>query len=156
MAASKPLLVVVADRAHAHVYETPRPGATLERIATIGNPNARLHERDLGTYAPGRSFNRSAGIHQTYATEHTRKQHEAERFARVVGKTVALSLRSARCGGVVLVASPRLLSAIRRSLSKATREKIVREIPKDLVHRPKRAITNYLADYLASARSRTA
>jgi len=141
---SKGLTVVVADRAHAHVYETPRLGGDLVRVATLGNPNARRHERDLMTYAPGRMFNRSSGAHQTFTPHETARQHDAAQFARVVGKTVQLSLKSNKCDGVVLVAAPRMLSEIRRSLPKSAMSRVVCEIPKDLVHQPKRVLIDHI------------
>lgn len=145
IAKPKKLTVVVADRAHAHVYETPRLGDDLLRVATLGNPNARLHERDLMTYAPGRSFNRNSGQRQAFAPRETARQHDSAQFARVVGKTVELSIKSNKCDGVVLIAAPRMLSAIRRSLPKAVTDKVVCEIPKDLVHQPKRVIREHMS-----------
>lgn len=141
----KKYTVVVADRAHAHVYETPRLGGELQRIATLGNPNARRHERDLTTYAPGRAFNRTSGVRQTYEPKTTAKEHDAAQFARVVGRTLELSLKSEHSDGVVLVAAPRMLSAIRRALPKGVTEKVVREIPKDLMHQPKRALQQHMS-----------
>ena len=136
--------VLVADRGQALLYETEKLGRRLQRVSTLTNPSARGHERDLGASAPGRSFNRSAGVHQTLSQRTSLQDQATERFARSIGRSLSQLGRSADCTGIVLVASPRLLSRIRKTLPRAVQAKVVAEVPKDLVHQPQRLVVEHL------------
>ena len=92
---SKTYTVVVADRAQALLYETPRMGGRLQRIATLGNPHGHGHERDLGASAPGRAFNRSAGVHQTMGQRTSLRAQATEKFARAITRTLLQSPQAA-------------------------------------------------------------
>jgi protein required for attachment to host cells len=141
---AKRFAVVVADRAHAYIYETSRSNGELLRVSTLENPNARLHERDLGSSAPGRSFNRSAGVHQTYQQKHSLQEQAVSRFARTIGRNVLHRLASKKYTGLVLIAAPRMLSQLRNALPRAVQAQVVLEIAKDLVHQPKRELVEQL------------
>lgn len=136
--------VVVADRAQAQLYETEKLGARLQRVATLDNPSGHGHERDLGSAAPGRSFNRSAGVHQTLSQRTSLREHSAEQFAKTIARSLSRTAAAAQCAGVVLVASPRFLSSIRKALSRNVQAKVVRVIAKDLAHQPQRIVNEHL------------
>jgi len=140
----KTFTVVVADRAQAQVYETARIGGALVRVATLENPNAHLHERDLGAAAPGRSLNRNSGVHQAFASKHSLREQVTASFARVVARNLAQSVRAAQGNGIVLVAGQRMLFELRRALPRNVQNKVIREIRKDLVHQPKRDLLTHL------------
>ena len=48
-----PILVLVADQAHARFFKSSNRAAPLEEFEDLANPEARLHEGDLVTDRPG-------------------------------------------------------------------------------------------------------
>lgn len=135
--------VLVADYSRACLFETPSYGSSLVQLAALVNPDARLPERELGSDAPGRVYNRSSGVHQAYERRHFR-DNALRRFAGEIGKFLETSLHSGECEGIVLVAAPRFLSELRRALPQTVRNKLLGQIPKDLAKRPMSLISKQL------------
>lgn len=151
--------VVVADRGRADIYETPFYGEPLTRLKSLTNPLAYQHERALVSDAPGRSFNRASGAHQSYGERHSLRDQATVRFAREIADAMTDEARSADCAGLVLVGSPRLLAQLNSVMPRALKAKLLGKIPKDLAHRAPRVISAYLKsaqrnrDFEASPRS---
>lgn len=140
--------ILVADHARACLYETAHYGDRLLPVAALINPAAHLPERELGTDAPGRSYNRASGARQAYARPDRFRSGATLRFAREIGRLLDSSLRTGDCEGVVLIAAPRFLSTLRRALPQAVRRKLLGEIAKDLAKHS----TSLVAQQLRKAR----
>lgn len=94
----------------------------------IANP--QTHE--LGTDRPGRSF-ASAGTRRSGYGETDRHQQAEDRFARHVAEMLAHASQEDEVG-LVIVAPPHFLGALRAELSDSVRRRVRAEIAKDLVH----------------------
>ncbi len=125
--------ILIADHGRACLYETARYGGPLLPLDVLINPAARLHERELGTDAPGRAFNRASGARQAYSQPDRFRSAAASTFARQICKLLDKSLRGGDCEGVVLVAAPSLLSELQHALPAAVRHKLLGHVGKDLV-----------------------
>jgi protein required for attachment to host cells len=127
--------VFVADSRLVRIFELDEAGATPKLLEVVENTYTARHNRDLGADAPGRVLRRTGASAQRTAlqarTEH--KQHATDRFARQLARRVGGAARNRKSRGVVLVAAPRFLSAVRTHLSKTAQQRIVREVPRDLV-----------------------
>ncbi|HEU0224611.1 MAG TPA: host attachment protein [Steroidobacteraceae bacterium] len=140
--ADAPVCVVVADQSEARVYLLR--GAAIRVAASLENTAARLHDRDLKSDRPGRVYDRAppargrrgAGTHHATGGERTPRRQVADRFARDVAAAVSAARRSARFDRLVLVAAPRFLGMLRRSLPGALRAQVVAEYAKDWVNLP--------------------
>ena len=52
--------IIVADQSEARFYDTVRPGGRLQPAGRMTDPTAHLHDRDLKSDRPGRTFDRAA------------------------------------------------------------------------------------------------
>lgn len=142
MKTEAPVCVVVADQSEARLYLLR--GSTMRLAATLESAAAHLHDRDLKSDRPGRVFDRAPNAqgrrgsvtrHST-GGERTPRRQVAISFARDIAAAVGASRRSARFDRLVLVAPPRFLGFLRRSLPSALRAQVVAELAKDWVHLP--------------------
>jgi protein required for attachment to host cells len=137
----------VADLGEARFYDSSTPDAALRLAGRITDPAAHLHDRDFKSDRPGRVYNRAATAgarrgavaHHGTGGERRPRRHEAELFARRVADTLGAG------GGegfdrLVLMAGPSFLGELRSALSKSLRDKVVAEVPKDLVHQQDEAV----------------
>ncbi len=131
--------VFVLDTQVAKIFDLPEVGAPPKLVETVENAFTGKHDRDLGTDAPGRVMQRTGqtggkGAQRTALQPRaTHKQHATEQFARQLAKHIGVAARDKTSHGVVLVAAPRFLAAVRAGLTKTAQKQVVREIPRDLV-----------------------
>jgi len=137
--------VVVAGRGQADIYDAVGLGKSLTLVRTFKNPAAHRHERDLVSDSPGRTFNRMAGIHQSYGNRHKIRDEATESFARELGKALTTEARSVKCAGIVLIGAPRFLNQLQRVVPRAVQTKVIGRIPKDLGRQDLRTINRYLS-----------
>lgn len=128
------IAVLVADQFKGSIYLTPHLGAPLVQLSVHLNPDARVHERDLGSSAPGRVINRMAGMHQAFAPHRNFKLQALQRFGKTLDEQLRQLLDQHLCDSVVLVAAHRTLGALRHALPRAVRDKVDAEIAADWVH----------------------
>ncbi len=143
--------VLIADGSIARLYEVSGPARALSEIVDFGNAIAKLHERDLVSSKPGRSFNRNSGGRQTFAPHATEKQHLTHRWLGGVAQALQPLLRSRDSEGLILVASPRLLAEFRPLLPKALRAKVLVEYARNLAGLPIATLTQRLRPTVLSA-----
>ena len=137
--------ILVADRATAVFYDATSLDRAPMEIGRISEPNARLHDRDLASDRPGRSYESVGGARHSIAREDGPHQHVAEQFARRVARRLDEARRRDEFGDLVVVAGPPFLALLRRALPRLTRARVVHEIPKDLVHGPVDVLLAHLA-----------
>jgi protein required for attachment to host cells len=139
------IAVLVADQYKGAIYLTPHLGAPLEQVAVHLNPDARVHERDLGSGAPGSVVNRMAGIHQAFSPHRNFKQQALMNFGRTLDGQLKQMLDQHLCDSVVLVAAHRTLSALRKALPRAVRDRVDAEISADWAHYSPQVLRQRLA-----------
>lgn len=127
------LCVFVTDASRADIYDLESPRSRLRKNGSIVNPVARRHDRDLGSDAPGRVLNRMGGVRQAYQPRIPLKRRAAESFARIVAEAISAAAQN---HDIVLVAAPRQMGTIRRSLTAPVLARIVGELRHDLVDLP--------------------
>lgn len=125
------LQLVVADASTARFYIHQPDHGTPQLTATLSNPSARKHERDLVSSRPGRVVDRSLGHTQAFDPRETAKHHALEQFATQIAQHLRQDA-GAQHHGLVVIAADRLLGMIEHRLDPATRERQVAAIPRDL------------------------
>lgn len=140
--------ILLADGARARFLQNLGPGKGLEELApgTIETPHPP--DRDIDADRPGRVQDRAGpGRH---AMEPPTSPHE--KLKMDFAKSLAESLNAAERGGkfdrLILAAPAKALGELRQQLSKGTRNKVLREIDKDLVAAPEATLSRLLADDL--------
>ena len=137
--------ILVADQALAVFYDAARLDQAPIEIERLSQPDARLHDRDLGRDRPGRSYESVGGARHAVEREGGPHQRAAAQFARRVGRRLDEARRNDEFDQLVIVAGPRFLSMVRKQLPRLTRARVVIEIPKDLVHGPADGLRSHLS-----------
>lgn len=124
--------IVVTDGAHAEIFSRARQFSDLESVQAFDEPEARSRELDLGTDAPGRSFDSHGQGRHSMDPAQSGKAHLRESFARRIAAEVESGRSAGRFRNLVLVATPDMLGALRAQLSGTSRQLVRREIVKQM------------------------
>ena len=144
--------IVVADQAEAIFYDTASLQAQPKQVARITDPAAHLHNRDLVSDRPGRSYESVGSQRHAIARENDPRQLEAVRFAKRISRRLDEARRKGEFEELIVVAGPPFLGLMRHQMSRPTRERVVHEIHKDLVHSPVEALRKHLPESAAELR----
>ena len=134
--------IIVADQSEARFYDTARSGGRLQPAGRMTDPTAHLHDRDLKSDRPGRTFDRAATggqrrgsvAHHATGGERRPRKIQAQRFARRIATELRKSGRTKSFDRLVVMAGPPFLGVLRAALPAAVRKVVVAEIRRDLVH----------------------
>jgi len=140
--------IVVADRSRARIFEEVRPPRLLQEIADFVNPVGRASHRELTSDAAGRS--RSTGLGTRAHSESpgtTQDTHEAERFAREIAHYLDKGRNEHRYAKLWLVAAPKFLAMLRKSVSREVSKMVEREADKDLSRATLREIDAFIVGH---------
>jgi protein required for attachment to host cells len=144
--------IVVADQAEAIFYDTASLQAQPKQVARISDPVAHLHDRDLGSERPGRSYESFGSQRHAIERENDPRQQEAVRFAKRISRRLDEARRKGEFDELIVVAGPPFLGLMRHEMSRPTRERVVHEIHKDLVHSPVESLRKHLPESAAELR----
>jgi protein required for attachment to host cells len=137
--------ILVADQAEAVFYDSSSLVDAPREVARITDPVAHLHDRDLMSDRPGRSYESVGGARHAIDRENDPRQREAVRFARRIARRLDEARRKDEFERLVVVAGPPFLGLLREAMSKPTKACVEREIRKDLVHGPIKVLREHLS-----------
>lgn len=137
--------ILVADQAEAIFYDAATLTGMPKEVGRISDPMARLHDRDLASDRPGRSYESVGGARHSVQRAETPRHTEAVRFARRIARRLDDARRKDEFDRLVVVAGPPFLGLVREQLSGPTRARVAREIHKDLVHSTPEVLARKLA-----------
>lgn len=140
--------VLVASHGRARLFESDNRVGPLREIASFAHPQARLHERDLVSDAPGRSFDRRGEGRHAHGERRTAKRQEAARFAKELAAALERGRVDKRYDKLYVVAEARFLGQLRECLDEATRDLIAGEIDRNVVTGTPEAVREQLPDFL--------
>lgn len=144
--------IVVADQAEAIFYDTPSLQAQPKEVAHISDPLAHQHDREFSSDRPGRTYESVGGQRHAIEREDDPRQREAVRFAKRISRRLDEARRKGEYDELIVVAGPPFLGLMRKEMSRPTRERVVHEIRKDLVHSPVESLRRHLPASAAELR----
>jgi len=158
------LRIVIADQSEARFLDVPsrhaltEPSTELTLSERLTDPTAHLHDRDLKSDRPGRSFERGplrggrrgAASHHGVGEDHPRA-HAAQLFARRIIESLEAAHSRTAFDQLVLVAEPHFLGLLRQFLSPRLRTALLAEVHKDLGHEQGPHLREHLHAALDSA-----
>jgi protein required for attachment to host cells len=144
--------IVVADQAEAIFYDAPSLRARPQEVGRISDPVAHLHDRDLMSDRPGRSYESVGGARHAIERENDPRSREAIRFAKRIARRLDEARRHDEFEELIVVAGPPFLGLMRAELSGPTRKRVVHEVHKDLVHSPVEALWQHIPPSAAELR----
>lgn len=143
-------LVLVADSTYARIFTTDSPLGSLSELEALTHPESRMHDRELGTDAPGRTFDSMGdGRHGMEVTTRP-KQQEAIEFAGEVARRLEAGHQRQEFVHLVLVAAPEFLGLLRGKLDTGVRDRVTVEVAKNLVKHSPEEIRRALPERLYS------
>lgn len=145
---------LVADTRSIRVFEASDRASAPSEVAVLRNPVAGRHERDLVSDRPGRIINSACGVHQAYEPKRSAAEHAMQVWLKQVAPSIRELVQSRRTDGLVLVASPRILAHLRRSLPASVRKLVAGEIRLDLAHASAADLKRRLRPAIAEATSK--
>lgn len=140
--------IVVAESTRARIFSTKGAGKSLEEVADLSHPESRLHDRELSSDLPGRTFD-SHGQGRHGMEQATRpKEQEAQAFAAEIVERLDQARHEGQFDALVLVAPPAFLGLLRSKLSKPTQDTVVSELNKNLVESDHKTLERQLTELL--------
>ncbi|HEX5643797.1 MAG TPA: host attachment protein, partial [Thermoleophilia bacterium] len=101
--------IVVADQAEAIFYDAPSLDARPKEVGRISDPAAHLHDRDLASDRPGRSYESVGHARHAIERENDPRWQEAVRFARRISCRLDDALQKGEFEELIVVAGPPFL-----------------------------------------------
>ena len=144
--------IVLAESARARIFTLTEPGAKLRERTTLSHPESRLHDRELTSDLPGRTFDSHGQGRHAMEQRHDPKSHEAEMFAADIAREIERARRDEGFDALVLVAPPKFLGLLRAQLDEGVLELVVAEIGKNLVESDVKTLERRLPELVREAR----
>jgi protein required for attachment to host cells len=138
--------IVVAESARARVFSRAGKRGSLREIADLSHPESRLHDTELSSDVPGRSFDSHGQGRHGMEQSTDPQDREAQAFAGEIAQHVEHGRREGSFEALVLVAPPKFLGLLRSELNKLTRDRVVAEINKNLVEADQKTIEHQLSE----------
>jgi protein required for attachment to host cells len=135
--------IVVADEREANFFDAINPKAPLAEKGTLVNKKAGLKDKDMETDRPGRRYGGSQGVkhanqvgghHHGVDGERSTEQHELGVFAKQVANKIDTDRSHNEFDRLVIMAAPKMLGMLRKSLPDGCQPYVIAEIAKDFMH----------------------
>lgn len=124
---------IMVNRVDAEIFQKMGK-AQFTSVKKMSNPEGALREHELVADKPGRVFSNASLKGQVRHSLDRRMQHHEQSAKRFVGEVAAYvntAYNEGRFDELVLVAEPRMLGILRKSLPKGLKKVIWREIPRE-------------------------
>lgn len=139
----KEVWVVVANSAQAKIFKAESNKA-LKEIARFEHPASRLHEQDLVTSKPGRTFESVGPTRHAVQPKVSAKEQEFINFAKQVSNHLNSSRDKNAFTSLYIIASPNFLGLLRQELSSQTNHLVAGEVAKDMTNSRTEQIRDHL------------
>jgi protein required for attachment to host cells len=136
--------IVAADASRARVLQVAGPKRLVE-VDNLLNPDGRLHNREINTDAAGRFAGPDRPGGHSSDDENRSVDQRDELFAKRLGDYLDKARTDHRYDELVLVAPPKFLGMMRKSLGKEVEKLVAHEVPKDLSWFNHRDVESYFA-----------
>ncbi len=125
-------LIVACSAQSARCWQSTLRHGDWKLVKEFHDEGATLHERDIVSDKPGRSFDsRGSGRHAMAPPTQARDQ-EKLRFAKRIADYLNAAVNSGDTTHLVILADPRCLGLLRSALSNQARHAVVHEASKNL------------------------
>lgn len=141
--------IMVADGAKARLFSYRKIGGPLEPIRWMEHPESRLNGRDIASDSPGRMPDTGPGNRSALEPPTDIREFEKQRFAKEVGAVLDDARKRNRFERLVLIAPPKSLGELRRTLDTETRNLVIAEIAKNLTDAAPDDLRRQLGSYMA-------
>lgn len=139
--------IIVANQSEAQFYSRDKKNSPLQRVSTMEADAGQKKAGELTSDRDGRSFDSHGQGRHAFSKEKTGpKQHEAEIFANRIASRIITAKQQGDFSELVLIAAPRFLGTLRKSLSVSHGTASDRDIDKDVVGQDIAVVEKLLAE----------
>lgn len=129
--------VVVADGSRARIFVQEKRGGELSEVEDMVHPDARLRQGELASSRLGSGHGALGAGRHAMNDPTPMHEHEADLFARELGRRLEAAHAHGDFQKLALVAPPKFLGSLRAQLGEALWQHVIAEIHHDLVkHSP--------------------
>lgn len=146
---AKTTWILVADGAQAKVFEHTGPGKGLRIIEDLQFEQQPLQAQEIMADRPGRSFASAGSARSAMEYSSDPVAVRERRFVENVAEELDKHLQKGAFDRLIVAAAPTALGDLRPAFSKALKETIVGELPKDLTNIPTSKLEAHFSDMLA-------
>lgn len=140
--------IMVANSTNARIFEA-NDQSELKEIETLSHPDGRLHNRDLVTDKPGRTYESASPTRHSEEPRVMPKTLEFEHFADSLLKHLTLAHRNGKFDKLYISANPSFLGILRQKIGKNELAKAVAgEFNVDLTQLNAGEIRKHMPDFL--------
>lgn len=123
--------ILVADAAHARLFEVPHPGEPFQFREEFDNPAGRAKGRDFLLKEDGAIQHQEGSVFRSSMEPLSMKKVEARRFAHSLAQMLDKSVARHQFERLILVAAPEFLGMLRKELSQNVENTLLDSIPRD-------------------------
>jgi protein required for attachment to host cells len=142
--------VVVADSTRARIFSTESASSGLTEVETMTHPEGRMHDRDITTDLPGRSFDSKGNARHAMEPPTDPKHELAIEFARSIARRLDAGRVKRDFEQLAIVATPSFLGLLREQINHTCRKLVAFELNKNLVQNTPEEIRSHLPKLLPS------
>lgn len=139
-----PTWVIVAESSRARIFAMRGLANPLQELEDLVNPAGSEPERALASDRPGRTTDSSARRRHAKEPQVSPREQVALVFAREIADRIEQGRTHGKFEKLIIVAAPEFLGLLRRSLTETSRQKIWKEVRKNLVREDERIIRDHL------------
>ena len=140
--------IIVAESARARIFTVSEIGGKFQEVADLSHPESRLHDRELSSDLPGRTFDSHGDGRHAMEQATGPQEQEAQAFATEITRQIDRGQREGNFDSLVLVAPPKFLGRLRSELSKSARNALIGELDKNLVETDTKTIERHVSALL--------
>ena len=140
--------IIVAESARARIFTVSGIGGKFQEVSDLSHPESRLHDRELSSDLPGRTFDSHGDGRHAMEQATGPQEQEAQAFATEITRQIDRGQREGNFDSLVLVAPPKFLGRLRSELSKSARNALIGELDKNLVETDTKTIERHVSALL--------
>lgn len=140
--------ILVADSAHARLFNAETKKSALNEIEDMIHPEAQQHEQKLTSDLPGSQAGGAKGSHHSVSGKTAPKEYEAVKFAKQLCKYLEAAHNAQKFCQLIVVAAPAFLGLLRKEMNSNVAKVITLELDKDIVEQDVNSIRGHLPTIL--------
>lgn len=140
--------VLVADAAHARIFEYAGPGQRLQQIDKLSHPESQMHTRELRTGGKGAVIDSAGFGHHQPDPQTTTSEKHAAHFAKELAEYLRQKRAVDAFTSLTIAAEPKLLGRLRSNLDRPTAHRVAHTIDKNWIQHDAREIEQLLEQQL--------
>lgn len=141
--------ILIADAAHGKVFETIGLGNRLAPVPSFQFEQDIPAAHDLERDRPPRSYDSVGDSRHAMEPRSDPRRKLKRAFAEMLAERLDAAVRSGVFDRLVVVAPPAMLGDLRDCFTRQVQDRIVAELPRDLVKLPPHELRANLADVIA-------